>query len=265
MADQGAHGIAWTETTWNPIRGCSRVSEGCRHCYAEAIAHRFSGPGQPYEGLTTADGKWNGVVRVVEDHMNDPLTWRRPRLVFVNSMSDLFHESLPDTAIDCVFHVMEHAPQHQFQVLTKRVHRMRPYHQRKGVVLPNVWMGVSVEDTGSWNERVSSLRDTPAAIRWVSVEPQLANICPRESDLVGIDWLVIGGESGPDARPFDTRWARQWIELGRATGTAIFIKQLGSHAAYALGMKSRKGGDMDEWPQDLRVREYPVIKEPHHA
>lgn len=209
-------GIEWTDATWNPIRGCSRVSEGCRHCYAERVAARFSGPGQPYEGLVRigAAGKptgWNGTVRMVPEHLADPLRWRRPRRVFVNSMSDLFHESLPDSAIDRVFAVMMvsslHATRggHTFQSLTKRAKRMREYltdpgtqervaraagtmmedgdgwfdaiaFRKEGLAHPLIWLGVSVENQGAADERIPELLRTPAAVRWISAEPLLGPV-----------------------------------------------------------------------------------------
>lgn len=492
-------GISWTEETWNPIRGCSRVSEGCRFCYAERVAARFSGIGQPYQGLArihdvnkvAADGKkylageprWTGEVRFIPEHLEDPLRWKRPRRIFVNSMSDLFHEKVQDEWIDRIFAVMALAPRHQFQVLTKRPERMvaylRPSSELRGRVLgrawemlghydmkkyhhenimerpfplPNVWLGVSVEDQKTADERIPLLLQTPAAIRWVSAEPLLSAIdmskwfrghtshdtgrpsifgttgnrsvlhryggahletstadsgqqnrsasilgetvqgqksrneqfrntpqelnelpssdvydsggktmeCGRSSSSVdvsesarhstshaaksqernrdrqpseesrtsysltehdsrhqgigenssteederrqvdsstssgnqkamrpasydeegnsqtvrrmpelcsqhsgtkdleihsGISWVVIGGESGPGARPFDLRWARDTIAQCKDAGVKVFMKQLGSNP---LGIKvPGKGEDPEHWPEDCRIREYP--------
>lgn len=208
--------IEWTDATWNPIRGCSRVSAGCARCYAERVAARFSGPGLPYEGLVRigAAGKptgWNGTVRMVPEHLADPLRWRRPRRVFVNSMSDLFHESLPDSAIDRVFAVMMvsslHATRggHTFQSLTKRAKRMREYltdpgtqervaraagtmmedgdgwfdaiaFRKEGLAHPLIWLGVSVENQAAADERIPELLRTPAAVRWISAEPLLGPV-----------------------------------------------------------------------------------------
>ena len=228
MAEQEESGITWTDTTWNPIRGCSRVSEGCRNCYAERVAYRFSGAGQPYEGLVrvNAEGvrqpQWNGVVRVVEDHMLDPLRWKKPRRIFVNSMSDLFHDGVSDETIALIFSVMGQAPQHTFQVLTKRPERMQKWisgedrvvdvydalvdssfgdrggaddraicrgqdrisvpHAEYGQVfdwkwpLPNVWLGVSVEDQQAADKRIPLLLQSPAAVRWISAEPLLTPV-----------------------------------------------------------------------------------------
>jgi protein gp37 len=211
MAKQGEHGISWTDETWNPTRGCSRVSEGCRNCYAEAIAARFSGPGQAFEGFAkigrtvmtngqqshVTPYRWTGKVELVEERLEDPLRWRKPRRVFVNSMSDLFHEALPDEAIDRVFAVMALCPQHTFQVLTKRPERMRKYSQKiaDGLgglraawanhrpmpnqdyewPLPNCWLGVSVEDKPT-AKRIVELIQTPATVRFVSYEPALGPV-----------------------------------------------------------------------------------------
>jgi len=214
MAD--GTGISWTDATWNPVRGCSRVSEGCRNCYAERVAARFSGPGQPYEDLADRErkgSKWTGVVRLIPAHLADPLRWRRPRRIFVNSMSDLFHESLTNEEIAAVFGVMAAAPQHTFQVLTKRARRMREWFEWIGTAnldwlrtyaqraldptftkryvdrgttwpLPNVWIGVSVENQEAADERIPDLVRTPAAVRFLSCEPLLgpvviANGCAR--------------------------------------------------------------------------------------
>ena len=456
MSKQGEHGIAWTDVTWNPVRGCSRVSEGCRNCYAERMATRFSGPGQPYEGLVTVPaggrhgesgrartgirGKWNGVVRLIPERLADPLHWRRPRKVFVNSMSDLFHESLSNEQIAAVFGVMAAAPQHTFQVLTKRANRMLAWFQTVGILdlveefkhialagriveyfapertvdlkqwpgyavtskgrvlstkrgtehemavmcgehghgrvmlyrdgetdrplvhrlvleafdrepkpgeqgrhisgdatnnalwnlcwgtqsenwddsrrhgtrrrysklsaeqvdevrrlgeagvsgadlgrnfgisdtqarnivngkqwvpehklewpLASVWLGASVEDQATADERIPLLLKTPATVRWVSYEPALGPVdfsrwlirecldclgsgegegaaceeCGGSGTRPRVQWLVCGGESGPGARPFDVAWARSLIEQCKATGARAFIKQVGSFA-----------------------------------
>lgn len=285
--------IEWTDATWNPVRGCSRLSPGCggaNHqggCYAEKIAARFSGPGQPFEGFaerTAYGGRWTGKMALVDDMLRQPLHWRKPRRIFVNSMSDLFHKDLPDEAIDKVFAVMALAPQHTFQVLTKRADRMREYCQRldnepvrdtvRRIVaawprnapvpaeitfpLPNVWLGVSVEDTER-KTRIDDLRATPAAVRFLSGEPLLEDLGPLTLD--GIHQVIVGGESGPRSRPFELEWARNIIAQCRKSGVACFVKQLGAwpigYAARTLILKSRKGGDMAEWPEDLRVREFP--------
>ncbi len=308
-------GIAWTDATWNPVRGCTRVSEGCRNCYAEKIAARFSGHGQPYAGLATrSPHRWTGKVALVPEKLDEPLRWRKPRRVFVNSMSDLFHEGLSFEDIDQVFAVMALCGSHTFQVLTKRLERMREYllsrsHSAaywnaavpsgwslefQGVILarfplPNVWLGVSVEDQQTADARIPILLDTPAAVRFVSYEPALgpvdfrrwlggsldptlppAVIADRWGKL-GLAWVIVGGESGPKARPCDIAWARGVRDQCRAAGVAFFMKQCGarpvfSEEASALGralrdggykLRSRSGDDPSEWPEDLRVREFP--------
>ncbi len=334
MSDQRDGGIAWTDQTWNPVRGCSRLSAGCVNCYAEKVAARFDGPGLAYHGLTM-NGRWNGRVRVVSQHLSDPLRWKRPRRVFVNSMSDLFHEALTNEQIAAVFGVMAAAPAHTFQVLTKRAERMQSWFEwaAKGDVthtevraitlaaarvlgdgfgghaerflagahgelawpLANVWLGVSVEDQKTADARIPLLLDTPAAVRFVSYEPALGPIdfgyrgCgavlvdgsgdrmqPQAHAPNRVDWIIVGGESGARARPFDVAWARSTIEQCRAAGVACFVKQLG-HTSYVRGAdlpiprvggpveldrerhtwRHSKGGDPAEWPEDLRVRQFP--------
>lgn len=204
MSDQRNGGIAWTDQTWNPVRGCSRVSDGCTNCYAETMAARFCGAGQPYEGTINPETKrWNGKVRLVHEHLEDPLHWKRPRRIFVNSMSDLFHPEVPDKFIDNIFAVMALCQQHTFQVLTKRPERMLEYVARRTTMpnidqlafelardklngthigseweaikwtLPNVHLGVTIENQQAADERIPLLLQTPAAVRWVSVEPML--------------------------------------------------------------------------------------------
>lgn len=323
--------IEWADSSWNPVRGCTRVSPGCggsNHeggCYAEKVAARFSGPGQPYHGFaerTPHGGRWTGKLALIESQLDLPLRWRKPRRIFVNSMSDLFHENLPDADIDRVFAVMALCPQHQFLVLTKRAARMRRYfdvpgsndaavHQRvltaaydllsdnraeeeaarlrdlcessgSPLPLPNVWLGVSVEDQQRADERIPELLATPAAVRFLSCEPLLGplDISPWidpaiEHPLIydpRVNWAIIGGESGPRSRPFNIGWAASLIEQCRAAGTACFVKQLGAvpiadrqpqfHAAlgrdYQIYLKDKKGGDWSEWPLHLRVREFPA-------
>ena len=227
-------------------------------------AHRFSGEGMPYEGLTrmaSTGPKWTGKIRLVHERLHDPLKWRKPRRVFVNSMSDLFHEDVPDIFLDQVFDIMERALRHTFQVLTKRPERMYDYVSTTLPISANVWLGVSAEDQGTWNERVPILLQTPAAVRWVSAEPLLGPINPanESSDL---DWLVIGGESGPGARACNLRWVRGLNEWATQSRVPTFIKQLGRFPredAYAYTFNDRKGGDMNEWPEYFRVRQYPAV------
>jgi len=327
--------IEWTDVTWNPIRGCSRVSEGCRHCYAERVAARFSGPGMAYEGLAAmgqikpvgvgtdaprnalfpGEPHWTGKIAVVEKLIEAPLRWRKQGLrVFVNSMSDLFHEGVPDAVLDRIFAVMalrsfewvrynsgcpddDHQdcrcpdgplqPIITFQILTKRPERMRAYLSdpktearvmaeaehgtsfwfREGTLeqwkwpLPNVWLGVSAEDQPTADARIPELLATPAAVRFVSAEPLLGSVdfsldglwnlaCPRckdgsqyepdtnangcrvcdgtgKGDEVGLDWVIVGGESGPGARPMHPDWARGIRDQCVAAGVPFFFKQWG--------------------------------------
>lgn len=321
--------IEWTATvqpdgsvtkgsTWNPVRGCTKVSPGCAHCYAETFAERFRGvKGHPYEqGFD---------LRLVPEKLAEPLKWKQPRRVFVNSMSDLFHDTVPNEYIAAVFGVMAACQQHTFQVLTKRAARLPQFfawlaeHEggaRLEVVwqalmaekeligdggpmhtkhcadphgpwpLPNVWLGVSVENQHFADERIPLLLDTPAAVRFLSLEPLLEKV-----DLTkflwtipgarrnGLHWLIVGGESGNKARPFDISWARWLVAQGKSADVAVFVKQLGAAAGeweeqvtgnahgevddesawHPLPTKSRKGGDPNEWPADLRVREFPRV------
>jgi protein gp37 len=241
-------GIEWTEATWNPVRGCSKVSEGCRYCYAMSVAARFSGPGQPYEGLATrSPARWTGKVMLVEKHLGDPLRWARPRLIFVNSMSDLFHEDIPDEWIDRIFGVMAAAARHTFQVLTKRPARMRRYVSERLIAvqpLPNVWLGTSVEDQPAADARIRDLIATPAAVRLLSCEPLIGPVSFRwatwaplngqrvnREHLDGIrghlQWVIAGGESGPKARACDPEWLRTIRDQCVEAGVPFFLKQLG--------------------------------------
>lgn len=305
--------IAWTDRTWNPVRGCSRVSEGCMRCYAEGIAYRFSGPGKPFNGLVrrvNGHAQWSGKVVTVESSLLEPLSWRKPARVFVNSMSDLFHEDVPDAFIDQVFAVMAAARQHTFQILTKRADRMREYLSADKLELldrfdaasddwthgtcedtwplPNVWLGVSVEDQKYADERIPLLLQTPAAVRFISAEPLLGPVDlsaikrtraegymrPLDGRFRTLDWVIVGGESGPGARPFDLAWPRSIVQQCKAAGVPVFVKQLGARPIVAdgrpgcsefspvllRGFKAGKGGNPEEWPADLRVREFPGVR-----
>ena len=328
--------ISWTDSTWNPTVGCSRVSAGCANCYAEKFAHGGrNGPGPALGGLTRESGGWNGLVRMNPKALELPLRWRKPRRIFVNSMSDLFHENLSDEQIDQVFAVMALAPQHTFQVLTKRPERMRAYmtdpatpgrvacaadriqvsgHGHGGPSasewpLGNLWAGTSVEDQATADERIPLLLQTPAAQRFASYEPALgpvdftsltvarsdgreqwnaldrfeASDAEPGSPKTVLDWIIVGGESGPNARPFDIAWARTIVEQCKEAGVAVFVKQLGawsysSNADDWIGrlltgphstgrgletkmrvhFRARKADDPSEWPEDLRVQEFPA-------
>ncbi|WP_025918319.1 DUF5131 family protein [Herminiimonas sp. CN] len=296
-------GIEWTDATWNPVRGCSLVSDGCKNCYAMGVAGRFGGPGQPYDGLTTKTtqgAKWTGKIMLVPGMLDQPIRWTKPRRIFVNSMSDLFHPDVPFEFIAAVFGVMAGASQHTYQVLTKRPHRMLAFfdwlegHKKRplydcaalqakfpgddwqpyllaqlaseampaGVAkrcrvnilgrwpLPNVWLGVSVEDQDAAAERIPLLLKTPAAARWISAEPLLGDVNIRpwlQAKMFGpramngnafmnshmtnrLDWVVCGGESGPKARPMHPDWARSLRDQCAAAGVPFLFKQWGEWA-----------------------------------
>lgn len=319
--------IEWATHTWNPVVGCSTVSDGCTNCYAAAVASRQMQPA--HEGLTIGR-RWNGTVRLLPERLEEPLRWRKPRRVFVGSMTDLFHPAVPDGFLVAIWEVMRQTPQHTYQVLTKRPQRMAAWVQRwhditgedfvpklargpeatraahpspKGQLwadyldqlgpppegcayptfdwmegplrmlpcepLPNVWLGTSIEsDRYTW--RADHLRATPAAVRFISAEPLLGPL--PSLDLTGIDWLIVGGESGPGARPMHPDWVRDlrdrcalpdlndcWSSPeGRGDRhTAFLFKQAGSVLGREWGCSDHKGGDITAWPEDLRIREYP--------
>lgn len=326
--------IEWTDATWNAVRGCTKISPGCKNCYASTFAERWRGvPGHAYEqGFD---------LRLVPEKLEEPLHWKKPRRIFVNSMSDLFQEGVPFEFVDKVFAVMALSPQHTFQVLTKRAERMREYFESDGIAeayyrgeacaewlysigrgsnadidavcaihntpngvhafAPNVHLGVSVENQQYADERIPLLLQTPAAKRFVSYEPALgavdfcsvnvdrglmANVLIRYNDHpfgsmltpdARIDWIIVGGESGPGARPFNVQWARDIVQQCKASGVACFVKQLGSNVhtddsweddgiaaltddcfgGFKVHLSGYKGCDPAEWPEDLRVREFP--------
>jgi protein gp37 len=331
--------IEWTDVTWNPVRGCSRVSPGCVNCYAERMAARFAGSGEPFDGFAAMVGekhgtlrgryrhvagtpRWTGRVELIPEKLDEPLHWKKPRRVFVNSMSDLFHEALSDEQIAAVFGIMATSPMHTFQILTKRAGRMQSWFDTMGLMdsassglrcaiktftgrsfgprdlwpwpLPNVHLGVSCEEQQRLDERVPLLLQTPAAVRSVSLEPLLGPVDLSSyldplshldstyrkqvalgmfnEDQVGslkrprLDWVIVGGESGPGARPCDVSWIRSILRQCREAGVPCFVKQLGarpfdSSAVHlpvdALLIRHPKGGNPQEWPEDLRVREFP--------
>lgn len=239
--------IEWTETTWNPVRGCSRVSPGCEHCYAESMAHRFSGPGGPYEGLTRNRGsgpRWTGKVRLMDDAVDEPLRWRKPRVVFVNSMADLFHDKVPLSFVSRVFATMHACPQHTFQVLTKRAERLEEVADQL-IWSPNIWMGVSVE-SDEYAFRVDLLRRVPARVRFLSLEPLLGPLPKLRLD--GMHWVIVGGESGPGARPMQKTWVRDIRRQCTRTGVPFFFKQWGGVRKSEAG-RHLDGRIYDEMPQ----------------
>jgi protein gp37 len=234
MADGSA--IEWTDATWNPVTGCTKISRGCDHCYAERFAERFRGvAGHPF-----AQG-FDLTLR--PERLAQPLAWRRSRMVFVNSMSDLFHKAVPTAFVDQVFDTMEAAHWHVFQLLTKRSSLMRDYLRARYAARPapaHIWLGVSVEDRPALS-RVRHLQAAPAGVRFLSVEPLLAPI--GAIDLRAIDWVIVGGESGPGARPLAAEWVRAIRDQCAAADVAFFFKQWG-------GLRAKSGGrDLDgrEW------------------
>lgn len=227
--------IEWTEATWNPVAGCSIVSPGCTNCYAMRMARRLEAMGQDkYSGLTRASGgrpKWNGLIRLDESSLRIPLGWKVGRMIFVNSMSDLFHEDVPLSFIQQVFAVMRDCPHHTFQVLTKRSEQLvevAPYLDWT----PNIWMGVSVESE-DYKFRIESLRKTPAKVKFLSLEPLLGDL--GVLNLEGIDWAIAGGESGPAARDMQPEWVRSIRDQCVSSGVAFHFKQWG-------GVNKKKSG-----------------------
>jgi protein gp37 len=228
--------IEWTEATWNPVTGCTKVSPGCKHCYAERMAERLQAMGQP--------NYRHGFELTLQPQMLElPLGWRRPRTVFVNSMSDLFHEGVPTEYVERVFEVMGRASWHRFQVLTKRAERLAELAAR----LPwpaNVWMGVSVE-TDRYRTRIDLLRGTEARVKFLSLEPLLGPL--PALDLEGIDWVIVGGESGPGARPIDAGWVKDIRDQCLRARVPFFFKQWGGRQKKRAG-RLLEGRTWDEMP-----------------
>jgi len=242
MASQSSK-IEWTESTWNPVRGCTCVSEGCRFCYAERIAARFSGKGMAYEGFaenTKAGPQWTKEVRLIPELLNEPLKWKKSRRIFVNSMSDLFHEKIEFADIQKIFSVMEKAYWHQFQVLTKRSEQLLKFSPNLPWS-PNVWMGVSVEDSRV-THRIDALRQTGAQIKFLSLEPLLGAL--PNLTLEGIDWVIVGGESGPGAREMQKKWVIDIRDQCADAKVPFFFKQWGGKR------KSKTGRELDKRTYD---------------
>lgn len=346
--------IEWTDATWNPTSGCTRASDGCDRCYAVSRTHRLGSIASTkakYAGLTVLNPKgdrhFNGTVRTHESELGKPFKWRKPRLVFVNSMSDLFHKDVPFDFIDKAMAAIALTPQHTYQVLTKRPERMAEYfnwHELTGEnaktgnidradkwghamseidgkpprprmvfnPLPNLWLGTSIENQQTADERIPHLLQVPAAVRFLSAEPLLGPLELRSATRIawecgkcrgyfpnpleeicpscggrgywsgshkfnppggqigsGIDWVIVGGESGPGARPCYVDWIRSIVDQCKSAGVACFVKQLGAkpydpswhgggtHEGSRMLLNSSKGGDPSEWPNDLRVRQWP--------
>lgn len=225
--------IEWTDATWNPVRGCTKVSPGCKHCYAETFAERFRGvPGHPFE--------FGFDLRLVPEKLVDPLRWATPRMIFVNSMSDLFHKDVPDAYIESVAHVMMQANWHTYQVLTKRADRLQAMLADRLSVAAgqsHIWWGVSVEDRKHGLPRVAELRDSPARVRFLSIEPLLEDL--GRINLRGIHWVIVGGESGPGARPMSAEWVREIKDQCKKASVPFFFKQWGGVR------KSETGRELD--------------------
>jgi protein gp37 len=259
MSDRSS--IEWTDATWNPTTGCTKISPGCAHCYIEHT------PPFRINGRRFAEG--HIPLQLHHDRLDQPLHWRKPRRIFVNSLSDLFHDDVPDEFLHDVYHTMEQARQHQFHVLTKRPRRMREYLNCRygGGRIPSrhIWHGVTVENR-RWTCRIDELRQALTALRFLSLEPLLEDL--GELDLRGINWVMVGGESGPGARPCRVDWVRSIRGQCAAAGVTCFVKQLGARptalcpphgCSCDLELRHRKGADPAEWPADLRVREFPAI------
>lgn len=245
--------IEWTDSTWNPVRGCTKISAGCKHCYAETFAERWRGiPGHPYEQ--------GFELRLAPHKLLDPLRWRRSRRVFVNSMSDLFHEKVEDAYIESVLNVMRLADWHIYQVLTKRADRMRSLLTPEHPDLRNldhIWLGVSVENRKHGLPRIQELRKTPAAIRFLSIEPLIEDL--GLIDLTEIDWVIVGGESGTGARPMDYSWVTSIQQQCLAAKVPFFFKQWGGVHKKRTG-RVLDGRTWDEFPH-VKVTPPPSLEE----
>jgi len=233
--------IEWTDATWNPVRGCTKVSPGCVHCYAETFAERFRGvSGHPFE--------FGFDLRLVPEKLGDPIRWSKPKKIFVNSMSDLFHESVPDEYIEKVFRVMLAAKWHTYQILTKRAERMAALLQSRlheASKASHIWWGVSVENRKHGLPRITRLRSAKPTVAFLSVEPLLEDL--GKVDLRGIDWVIVGGESGPGARPMLPEWVRNIRTHCKAQGVAFFFKQWGGVRKSETG-RTLDGRTYDEYP-----------------
>jgi protein gp37 len=240
--------IEWTEATWNPVAGCTILSPGCTNCYAMRMAARLEAMGMgKYSGLTRKSGgraKWTGAVTLDRSTLDVPRRWLKSRMIFVNSMSDLFQDAVPESFIAEVWQVMAATPQHTYQILTKRPERMA-LATRSLPLLPNVWLGASVENA-AYFERLDHLRSTRAAVRFVSLEPLLGSVAGV--DLTSVDWAIVGGESGPGARPMDPEWVREIRAACLKHGTAFFFKQWGGRNKKKAG-RTLDGKTWSEFPE----------------
>jgi protein gp37 len=238
--------IEWTDATWNPVRGCTKISPGCAHCYAETFAERFRGvPGHPF--------KSGFDLRLVPEKLGDPLRWGTSRMIFVNSMSDLFHKDVPDDYIVSVARVMVAANWHTYQVLTKRADRLQSLLKGKlrfSAEQSHIWWGVSVENRFHGLPRIDLLRSSPASVRFLSVEPLLEDL--GHVNLAKIDWVIVGGESGPGARPMEASWVRNVRSNCCDAGVAFFFKQWGGVRKSETG-RSLDGRTYNEFPERVQI------------
>ncbi len=238
--------IEWTDATWNPVRGCTKISPGCLHCYAETFAERFRGvPNHPFE--------FGFDLRLVPEKLGDPLRWGTSRMIFVNSMSDLFHNDVPDDYIVSVARVMVAANWHTYQILTKRAERLKNLLKGKlrfAAEQNHIWWGVSVENRQHGLPRIDLLREAPAKVRFLSIEPLLENL--GRIDLKGINWGIVGGESGPGARPMEAAWVRNIRAQCRGAGVAFFFKQWGGVRKSQAG-RSLDGRTYSEFPARIQI------------
>lgn len=238
--------IEWTDATWNPVRGCTKISPGCKHCYAETFAERFRGvKGHPYElGFD---------LRLVPEKLAEPLRWRTPKMIFVNSMSDLFHDQVPDEYVVAVARVMTAAKWHTYQVLTKRSDRLRQLLNSKlgfAAQQPHIWWGVSVEDKKYGVPRIKDLQQAQTAVRFLSVEPLLENL--GKLNLQGINWMIVGGESGPGARPMKKEWVLALRDQCKKGRVPFFFKQWGGVRKAKTGRRL-EGKTYDEFPPRVQL------------
>jgi len=264
--------IEWTEAVWNPVTGCTKVSAGCKNCYAETIAKRF-----------WDERKFTDVI-CHQDRLGQPLRWKKPRMIFVNSMSDLFHEDVPFEFIRLVFGIMYSVQQHTFQILTKRPERMLEFMERENSVLgiaKNIWLGVSVENQKTADERIPELLRIPTVVRWISAEPLLGEIDltkylfkdrrfdENKRGWGNIDWVVVGGESGPKARECNLKWIEFIVDTCHFNNVPVFVKQLGSKPYWtgkdfyvptvkAAGIQG-KNNTIENFPTTVAFREYPKV------
>lgn len=251
----GLSDIEWTDATWNPVAGCRIVTAGCTNCYAMRMAARLEAMRVPlYAGTTRKSGTkyvWTGKINLNPKVLSQPARWKKPRRIFVNSMSDLFQDGVPEEFLLEVWAAMAAAPQHQFQILTKRPDRMSDFTSRKDVpVLSNVWLGTSIENVQVTKDRLRELRRANAAVKFVSFEPLLGPV--GKMNLTGVDWAIVGGESGPKARPIETAWVDQIHAQCEAQGVAFFFKQWGGKNKKATGRVYR-GKTWNEFPAQLSL------------